>query len=135
MKKTGLFTLLMLAGLISSAAVNPQMRACRIANGQFFLVDTGLDEIGLCRIGHSVIGTIDLLKKDADIEDAPSSLVDYRRGVTNCEPSHIVAIPNPAGSNLKACFYDDGSIIDLMTLNLGRYNKLNDQLNRALNLK
>ena len=71
MKSLGLFMLLVLAGFTSSAASNPQMRACRVASGQFFVVDTGLDQLGLCRIGNSVIGAMDLLNKDAAIEDMP----------------------------------------------------------------
>jgi hypothetical protein len=135
MKKMSLIMLLSLAGVFTQAAtVNPQVRACRVANGQFFRVDTGLDQIGLCRIGRSVIGAIDLLNKDADIEDMPMSILDFQNGVTTCDSSHIVIFPNPAGRTLKACYYDDGSIIDLMTLNLGRNSQLNEQLNRVLNL-
>jgi len=140
MIKLSVSMLLVFSGLFSQASIypqivtNPQMRACRAVNGQFFLVDTGLDQIGLCRVGSSVIGAIDLLNKNADIEDAPSSIVDYKNGVTACNSNHIVSFPNPAGRALKACYYDDGSVIDMMTLARGRNNPLNQQLNRALNL-
>ena len=116
-------------------ATNPQMRACRMANGQFFVLDTGLDKIGLCRLGPSIVGAIDLLNKDADTEDAPNSVVDYRNGVTECDPKKVANFPNPIGGrNLRICYYDDGSIIDMLTLNRGKNNPLNSSLNKALGL-
>jgi len=140
MIKLSVLMLLVFSGLFAEASfnsqtvTNPQMRACRIANGQFFLVDTGLDQIGLCRLGPTIIGAADLLNKDADVEDAPSSVVDYKNGVTACNSNHIVSFPNPVGRALKACYYDDGSVIDLMTLARGKNSSLNQALNRALNL-
>jgi hypothetical protein len=134
MKNLGLFMLLALAGLTASAASNPQMRACRVVNGQFFVIDTGLDQLGLCRIGYSVIGAIDLLNKDASIEDMPFSVYEYSRGTTTCEADHIATFPSPGGSALKVCYYDDGSLIDLQTLNRGKSHPHNWYLNKALGL-
>ena len=134
MKKISLFLVCVLAGLSAWSSGNPQMRACRIANGQFFVLDTGLDEIGLCRIGQSVVGAIDILNKDADIDDAPASLTDYRDGITECDPSRVVIFPNVAGTTLKICYYEDGSLIDLITLNRGKTSPLNTPLNKALGL-
>lgn len=126
--------LLAVTGFTTLAASNPQMRACRVANGQFFVLDTGLDQLGLCRIGYSVIGAIDLLNKDAAIEDMPFSVYEYSRGATTCEPDHVTTFPNPGGSALKVCYYDDGSLIDLQTLIRGRNHPNNWYLNKALGL-
>ena len=134
MKEVSLFLVLMITGASTWSASNPQMRACRAASGQYFILDTGLDEIGFCRLGPSVIGAIDLLNKDAAMEEAPASLSDYRDGIADCEPSNVSAIPNGAGNILKVCYYDDGSIIDLQTLSRGKNHSLNWQLNRALGL-
>lgn len=136
MKKFGLFMLLAFVGLssLAAAASNPQMRACRVASGQFFVLDTGLDQIGLCRLGPSVIGAIDLLNKDADVEDVPASIYEYRNGVTFCEPAHVASFPNPNGTVLKVCYYDDGSIIDLQTLVRGKNHPQNYSLSKALDL-
>ncbi len=134
MKNLSLFMLLVTVGLSTSAAGNPQMRACRVANGQFFVLDTGLDQIGLCRLGSSVVGAIDLLNKDAAIEDMPASIYDYSRGVTMCDPGHIATFPSAGGTPLKVCYYDDGSIIDLTTLMRGKNHPQNWQLSKALGL-
>lgn len=134
MKSLGLFMLLVLVGATSSAASNPQMRACRVASGQFFVIDTGLDQLGLCRIGNSVIGATDLLRKDAAIEDMPFSIYDYLGGNTSCDVNRIATFPDPGGAPLKVCYYDDGSLIDVLTLTRGKTHPQNWQLNKALGL-
>ena len=124
--------LILLASITSSAAVgNPQMRACRVTGGQFTTVLTDMDQLGMCRYGQALVGSIDILNKD-DSELAPLSIENYRDGILDCEAFNLTSVRTSDGKLIQVCRYNDGSIIDLVTLSRGRYDFRNQLLNKAL---
>lgn len=112
---------------------NAQMRACRISGGQFLVGETTDDQIGLCQLGVSLVGAIDILNKNARIE-IPLSLHNYKRGVRECVEQNLARIYIDQNRTVDVCLYSDGTLIDLDTLRSGKENPRNFRLNRALGL-
>ena len=113
---------------------NPQIRACNTVGGQFAVVDSDFEQIGLCLLGPSIVGAIDILNKDAALE-IPLSLYNYRKGVMSCSPHNLTKLTTLSGNPLLVCLYSDGSLIDIDTLNSGKASLRNVELNRALAIR
>lgn len=112
-------------------AANPQIRACRTVGGQFSVINSEFDQIGLCLIGPSIVGAIDILNRDAAIE-IPLSLYNYRKGIMTCSTQNLTVLTTQHGNPLYVCLYSDGSLIDIDTLKAGKASLRNVELNRAL---
>ncbi len=128
---TGLTSLIIFTATASSAIRNPQIRACYAAQGQFLVVNASEDQIGLCKLGPSLVGAIDLLNKDAQIE-IPLSLHNYKKGVQTCTTRNLMTFTTFEGEEIMVCYYSDGSVIDLETLSSGKNSERNTQLNIAI---
>ena len=124
---------LLFTSLSSYGIRNPQIRACAVAQGVFLAVYAPEDQIGLCRLGLSLVGSIDLLNKDAQIE-IPLSLHNYKKGVQVCTNRNLATLITFEGEQINVCYYSDGSVIDIETLSSGKSNERNNKLNRALKL-
>lgn len=133
MKKLTLFSIVLFSALSSFAAKNPQIRACVMVGGVFIVVNAPGDQIGLCKLGPSLVGSIDILNKDARIE-VPLSLYNYKKGVQLCSPQNMAVMTTFDGEEISVCQYYDGSIIDIETLANGKYSNRNTQLNKVLGL-
>lgn len=133
MLKTIALSLVLLTSTSAFAFRNPQMRACLLAQGSFMIINTPNDQIGLCKIGLSYVGAIDLLNKDAQIE-VPFSLYNYKRGLQVCADRNLLTLTMFDGQKLDVCYYSDGSLIDLETLNSGKNDPRNQLLNTAVGL-
>ena len=119
---------------LSVFAFNPQIRACNAVSGEFMVVNTQYDQLGLCKLGLSVVGSIDILNKDARIE-VPLSLFNYRRGVKACNTQNLTRLTTFEGDSIYVCHYSDNSVIDVETLTSGKDSLRNKELNAALMLK
>lgn len=133
MLKTIALSLVLLTSVSAFALRNPQIRACLIAQGDFMIVNTSYDQIGLCKVGPSYVGAIDLLNKDAQIE-VPFSLYSYKKGFQSCADRNLVTLTMLDGQKLDVCYYSDGTLIDLETLTTGKNDPRNQLLNTALGL-
>lgn len=133
MKKIALSALVFFTAASALAYKNPQIHACNIARGEFMVVNAPYDQIGLCKLGLSLVGSIDLLNKDAHIE-IPLSLYNYKKGIVSCTLRNIATFTTFDGQEINVCYYSDGSVIDLETLITGKNNSRNTDLNRALGL-
>lgn len=115
MKKLIILTL----GLISLNAMalntNPQMRLCRQLHGEFSSEGSGLDEIGVCQIGQSKIGTIDLMKYFYE-NVATLSIQSFLSQQKVCLSGQIVSLVKDNGMATRYCLYSDYSILDLNSL-------------------
>lgn len=115
------------------SASNPQIRACHSIGGQFFVSQIPDDQIGLCKIGQSVVGAIDVLNKDAQIE-VPLSLHYYASGVKVCPPQNLTTLNDVNQNEFTVCMYSDESVIDIETLNSGFASHRNVLLDKVLGL-
>ena len=109
---TMLFSTWTAYALMPVTAANPQIRACNSVGGQFAVITSEYDQIGLCAIGSSIVGAIDILNKDAAIE-IPLSLYNYRKGVLSCNRANLTLLTTMNGNQLYLCMYSDGSLIDI----------------------
>lgn len=133
MTKNIIGLILVFSGLSTYAKVNPQIRGCSSVGGEFLVVNGDYDQYGICRIGNSIIGAIDILNRDSAIE-VPLSLFNYKKGVKVCPTQNLASLSTFEGMILNVCQYSDTSIIDLNTLSNGKDSPLNSELNKALNL-
>lgn len=125
--------MILLTTTATYAVRNPQIRACYAAGGQFMVVNSTEDQIGLCKLGPSLIGSIDLLNKDARIE-VPLSLHNYKKGVQVCGSQNRTILTTFDGEEISFCQYYDGSVIDIETLASGKNSGRNPELNSVLGL-
>ncbi len=133
MKISALFFVIVFTSAASFATKNPQIRACNVVGGQFMVVNTLDDQIGLCKLGLTLVGSIDILNKDASIE-APLSLYNYKKGVQVCSSQNMTKLTTFDGEEISVCKYYDGSVIDIETLASGKNSGRNTQLNYVLGL-
>jgi hypothetical protein len=117
-----------------SSAKNAQIRACLSVGGEFSTIETQLDNVGLCKVGLSYVGALDILHRNSVIE-APLSLHYYKKGVRTCPIQNLITSRNSQGHNIKLCFYSDESLIDLDTLSAGHISERNVKLDVLLKLK
>lgn len=133
MKNLVMLAMILFTTTATYAVRNPQIRACYSTGGNFLVVNTFQDQIGLCQFGHSLVGAIDILNKDARIE-IPLSLHYYKIGVQLCESRNQMTLTTFDGDKISVCQYYDGSVIDIKTLTSGKNSGHNSQLNSALGL-
>ena len=134
MRLIALFVFFVTSSISVFAAQNPQIRACRIAGGEFMVMRADNDQLGLCKFELSLVGAIDILVKASDAS-APQSLAAFKDGVRFCEGTltSLTSIPN-GDVSVSFCRYADGSLIDMDTLTTGRYNPRNSVLAQSLGL-
>lgn len=133
MKSFVLALTLLLVGNSSFATRNPQIRACVTVGGQFFVVNSEFDEIGICRIDSALVGAIDILNRDAGIE-VPLSIFNYKKGVKSCSSQNLTTLYTFEGESIYVCQYSDGSILDVETLTTGKDSPRNQELNKVIGL-
>ena len=133
MKSFVLALTLLLVGNSSFATRNPQIRACVTVGGQFFVVNSEFDEVGLCRIDTALVGSIDILNRDSGIE-VPLSLFNYKKGAKSCASQNLTTLYTFEGESIYVCQYSDGSIMDVETLTSGKDSARNQELNKVLGL-
>jgi hypothetical protein len=133
MKSFVLALTLLLISNSSFATRNPQIRACVTVGGQFFVVNSEFDEVGLCRINTALVGSIDILNRDSGIE-VPLSLFNYKKGVKSCATQNLTTLYTFEGESIYVCQYSDGSILDVETLTTGKESPRNLELNKVLGL-
>jgi hypothetical protein len=91
------------------------------------------DQIGLCKIGNSFVGALDLVNFAQN--QTSDSLVNYAQREKNCKGNEVKVLISAEDVSFKTlCQLSDGSLIDLETLNSGRDSVRNSALNMALGL-
>lgn len=133
MKKLLIVSAVIFSTATAFAFKNPQIRACYTVGGQFLVINTEDDQIGLCKIGNSLVGAIDILNKDSRIE-VPLSLSHYKRGIQVCKSQNITTLVTFEGEEVTFCQYSDGSLIDIETVASGKNSERNTVLNNVLGL-
>ncbi len=120
--------------LAAGAINNPQIRECRIRGGEFVVVETGSDQVGLCRLGSAFIGARDIMFV-INNDGNPKSVEMYASEMKKCDPlGRAQTLVTLEGVAVELCVFNDGSMIALDTLHQGRYSAENSLLNQALGL-
>lgn len=105
-----------------------------MAGGEFSVIEAQVDSFGLCKIGLSYVGALDVLHRDSIIE-TPLSLHYYKKGVRTCPIQNLMTARSSQGYDIKLCLYSDESIIDLDTLSTGHVSHRNTKLDALLKIK
>ena len=132
-KKTSALYLLLLSLSIplTSHALNPQIQICNQLNGQYFVANSENDQLGFCRFGQAFIGTLDLL----DLHKS-KAFENYINETTSCSTNGTEeTLTTPEGDSIEVCHFKSNSFIGLKTLENGKSNESNQQLNTALRIK
>jgi hypothetical protein len=114
MKK--LLLVITLLSLNVFASQNPQIRVCRISQGNFEVFDIGTDEIGHCNLGKASIDTISLMQIRFEGEKS-LAVQALEFGDRGCAFEVVDGVNNEHTREL--CLYRDGSSIELETLKKG----------------
>ncbi len=113
---------------------NPQIRLCRQLQGQFIVVETPNDQVGLCQLGAGYMGSLDLVKYLTE-NTLPMSIESYSSGSTTCDPlgtsRTVLSLEN---NEFRVCIYKDGSIVEMTTLQKGKGDPSHIELDQALGL-
>ena len=108
------------------------MRIClQKLGGEFISIDLNNTQVGVCKLGNSYIGSMDLVAWNNS--RAPKSIEQYISRQQLCFGGQVNVQVNSTPQIL--CVYDDGSMLDLNTVLLGRDSKQNVFLNIALDLQ
>jgi hypothetical protein len=131
--KTILISVLTLLSTSAFAFSNPQIRACHQKNGEFIVTALGQDQIGLCKINNSYVGALDLM--NYNVQFITKSIENYIQNNTICISYKKSLIISDSGTQKMFCVFEDGSLMDLETLNTGRNSIINQALNSILGLQ
>jgi hypothetical protein len=114
------------------AISNPLRRICLEKQGHFFVADLIQDQVAACQLGHSVVGALELVYLAENL--TTESVQNYSERKTTCVGNEIQIKTTDDGDFQTVCHYDDGSFIDLQSLQSGRDSGQNPELNAALGL-
>ncbi len=115
MKKLIILTFSFISLNVFAINHNPQMHLCRQLQGEFSSETSGTDEIGLCQIGTSKIGTIDLMKYFYE-NVSTLSVQSFMSQQKVCSDGQVLTLTKDNGLATVYCLYSDYSIIDLKSL-------------------
>lgn len=138
MIKTILLIALIYIGSASLASSDTaEKRLCRGARGDFDQVRIGKELVGICQIGSSTIGAMDLVDLGGPYQGSAISLESYGQGLRGCTSGSGKVITAKSESDKKAlnlCLYHDGSLMDVKTIAMGKKSVHNRSLNNIIGL-
>ena len=115
----------------ASAHPNPQFRVCNEHGGEFVVADIVSDQIGLCKVGNSYVGTIDLMNFFYE-NKSNLSISNYSAAITSCPT--FVNSTSLEGATIQLCIYEDNSVLDFQTVMNSKYSFENAALNFFLSI-
>jgi hypothetical protein len=110
---------------------NPQYRVCTERGGEFVVAQIPLNQIGLCKIGKSYVGTIDLMNFFYENKN-DLSILNYSSANTAC-PETVTATTLEQVT-VQLCFFADGSTMDYRSVMNSKFSIENLALNQFLGL-
>lgn len=122
---------ILLVSFFASAHPNPQYRVCTERGGEFVVVHVPFDQIGLCKIGASYVGSIDSMNYFYE-NKLDLSIANYKSGVVSC-PEYFQTLSLEGGS-VELCRYEDGSMMDYVSVMSSKHSPSNSALNVFLEL-
>lgn len=120
---------------------NPQMRTCRIHQGQFWTYDIhspSSDNIGFCRFKSAMIDSVSFMHyafTNVSSESMTAYLDSLYEKYDSCKDAggKLIDGKDSGGEIISICFFQDYSFIERDTLVRGWYSEENRELNSALN--
>ncbi|UOF01969.1 hypothetical protein [Bdellovibrio reynosensis] len=134
-----LLTFIILLGpFVVVAANNPLIRACRIENGQFWLLHAGDKDLALCFFDEAAVGADALFKFKTS---EPTQAIDaYKNrkssftkgGVCGAYDAEVFTAKDSEGHQYNVCVFEDQSMIEETSLWFGPGAAGNEGLDKAL---
>lgn len=122
---------LIFVSLLVSAHPNPQYRVCNERGGEFVVVYVPFDQVGLCKIGASYVGSLDSMNYFYESK-LDLSISNYKDGVVSC-PDYFQTV-SLEGVSVELCRYEDGSMMDYQSVMNSKYSPSNSALNIFLQI-
>jgi len=111
---------------------NPMMRTCNIAGGISIVVKVGEDQMLLCQIGQSLIGSLELFLFKTEKKNA-EGIHFFLTNETDLKRCHsIQTVRDLDERSYELCFFTDGSILDKITFEKGLKHSDNQALKKVL---
>jgi len=108
------------------------MRNCNLAGGTSIVVKVGKDQMLLCHIGSSFIGSLELFLYKTEKKSA-EGINYFLNGVTDANKcAFIETISDLDNQFYEICFFNDGSMIDKATFEKGIKHTDNNSLKKVL---
>ncbi|WII71080.1 hypothetical protein QJS83_11465 [Bdellovibrio sp. 22V] len=124
---------------LALANKNPWMRACRIDQGQFWVLKAASEELAMCFFEDAGVGaeTFFLFKTKAGMQDSLKAYKDRnmsspRGGVCGSFGAELIQGKDTEGQTFNICRFEDQSLIEETTLWLGPGAGGSESLDRAL---
>lgn len=111
---------------------NPLIRICHQVGGEFVVFQNTKDEIPTCKIGHSYIGSLDLIQFMFEHQET-LSINNYKTDNKTCE-GQFKSLKSLEGQVIDFCLFSDSSILDIQTLTAGPYQSGFEALNLILGI-
>ncbi len=122
------------AGAANAANNNPSMRACRIDQGIFWILNGAQNqEYVMCFFDNAAVGAEEFFEFKSN-QGVSLALQAYRNGASSCENAGatLVAGSSYHGQTVGICQFRDGSMIDAHTLSVGPGSAETAKLDLAL---
>lgn len=114
---------------------NPMLRTCQINNGNSILIHIDDDQVLLCQIGSSIIGSLELFLYKSEGQPAQNIKILLSHDTRPSQCYKARTLNDEEGRVFELCLFEDGSMIDKSTLLKGLEHTENTQLKRILNEK
>jgi len=138
MVKTILLIALIYIGSASLASSDTaEKRLCRGARGDFDQVKIAKELVGICQIGSSTIGAMDLVDLGGPYKGSATSLEAYGQGLRACSSGSgkVIKVKSVAEKkDFSLCLYHDGSLMDVKTISTGKQAGQNRSLNTIIGI-
>lgn len=111
---------------------NPMMRTCNLVGGFSVVINVNADQILLCHIGKSYIGSLELFLFKTE-NRVSENIQDFLSGITDTKKCTSVEIVSDLDCrSYELCFFSDGSIMDIGTFKKGVDHSDNQALKNVL---
>ncbi len=128
-------SLLTLVISVQSFASNPLIHACNQTGGQFHALQIGDDQVGFCKYGSALIDSLSVLDITSGQRTSTAAALALSEGSDCADSGEFLAVQDLEGIAFSICRFDDGSAIEVNTLQSGANSSGNAKLVHALKMR
>lgn len=111
---------------------NPMMRICNLVGGFSIVINVNENQILLCQIGSSYLGSLELFLFKTEHKSA-ESIQSFLAGITDSKKcTSVELVSDLDGRSYEICFFSDGSMMDTSTIKKGIEHSDNRALREVL---
>ncbi len=123
--------ILFLKMTLVEAMPNPMLRNCQVLEGTSVIITLNNDQVLLCQIGNSLIGSLELYLFKAESKQALD--IQYLLARDN-NPAHCkeVTVMDAESREHEICIFSDGSILDQKSFIQGLDHRESESLKKVL---